>query len=41
MEKKINVVELLEKLKEDASWCEDKVQREALIKSFLYFLIEF
>jgi hypothetical protein len=41
MEQTIDIMKLLEKLKEDPSWCEDKDQREAFVRSFTYFLIEF
>ena len=38
---KTDILSMLERLKEDASWCEDREEREAIVRSFKYFLIEF
>ena len=36
----INILELLEKLRDDDSWCEDADKRAALVNRLIFFIIE-
>jgi len=36
----ITVLELLEQMKEDESWCEDDVKRTGLVNRMIFFIIE-
>lgn len=40
MAKDFNITELLEELKDDPSWCEDKAIRQASVEQMFYFIIE-
>lgn len=35
-----SVIQLLEELKNDASWCENESLRKSSVDKFVYFLIE-
>lgn len=35
-----SILELLEELKNDESWCNDTNKREALVNKLIYFIIE-
>jgi len=36
----VNILELLEQMKSDESWCEDAATRAALVNRMIFFIIE-
>ena len=37
---RVDILELLEEMKADASWCDDEAKRAALVNRLIFFIIE-